>query len=573
MRRPSMARQPPTFKALRCLILAALATVVALMLGSLVALETTIGSATLTRLSMVSNWRGTGAHAAPLAPLSVPARPARRVPALPPGRTQSGNPPLAVRVPVDTHMPGVARVGANVPGLVTTAPVATTQPVHNPPQQPLKLPPVMKSPALVIIAHSRPEYLKQTLASVLSCAGAELFTMYVSLDAPPAYGKMEATIRAVADRSGAGQQSVKILKKTPSGGSAFERSGIGRISRHHEFGLEQGFSHGHSHVIVLEEDLVVSPDFFALFLQTAPLLETDPTLWCVSAWNDNGLRAVAKDPKRLFRTDYPPGLGWMTTAREWQRLRKKWPAVPSTGWDHWMRLSTTNDGRECVAPEVSRTRHIGEHGVNVKSSEQNVYSQWAFSSVPAGTASFGDLSYLKLDRYERDLRALLADPGTDLVLYTIESWRTVAHRNSLWANQPRGTHKGVIVVPASAGKFKIFADQRKAWDYLDDKDCVKQKPGVTQVAGKRGQSCVQVCSGRGQRCIESELQFCNTCEAMLKAFPCEAGCGHQMGREIPSYVAASNERTYQQCLVSTDGALLATCRASHPVTSRLCPCG
>lgn len=41
---------------------------------------------------------------------------------------------------------------------------------------------------------------------------------------------------------------------------------------------------GHSHAILLEDDLIVAPDFLDLFLSTAYLLEVDPSLMCVSAW-------------------------------------------------------------------------------------------------------------------------------------------------------------------------------------------------------------------------------------------------------------------------------------------------
>ena len=39
----------------------------------------------------------------------------------------------------------------------------------------------------------------------------------------------------------------------------------------------------------------------------------DPTLWCTSAWHDNGFRDTAADPKRLLRTGFFPGLGWLLT--------------------------------------------------------------------------------------------------------------------------------------------------------------------------------------------------------------------------------------------------------------------
>ena len=39
-------------------------------------------------------------------------------------------------------------------------------------------------------------------------------------------------------------------------------------------------------IIILEEDLDVSKDIFDYFSQTLPVLEADPSLYCVSAWND-----------------------------------------------------------------------------------------------------------------------------------------------------------------------------------------------------------------------------------------------------------------------------------------------
>lgn len=57
--------------------------------------------------------------------------------------------------------------------------------------------------------------------------------------------------------------------------------------------------------------MVVSPDFLQFMEHTSPLLDMDPTVWCISSWNDLGDHNLAKDLQRLFRTDFFPGLGWM----------------------------------------------------------------------------------------------------------------------------------------------------------------------------------------------------------------------------------------------------------------------
>ena len=83
----------------------------------------------------------------------------------------------------------------------------------------------------------------------------------------------------------------------------------------------------------MEDDLLLSPDFLTLFVSAAWLLKADPSLWCVSAWNDQGFPHTTRDPSRLRRTDYFPGLGWMISAELWNsELRATWPEAPTTGW-------------------------------------------------------------------------------------------------------------------------------------------------------------------------------------------------------------------------------------------------
>lgn len=84
------------------------------------------------------------------------------------------------------------------------------------------------------------------------------------------------------------------------------------------------------HVLLIFEfsdDLEIAPDFYEYFLGTYPLLQKDPTLWCVSAWNDNGKEGLVNSqrPELLYRTDFFPGLGWMLTRNLWLELYTKWP--------------------------------------------------------------------------------------------------------------------------------------------------------------------------------------------------------------------------------------------------------
>uniref|UniRef100_A0A1A8ISA8 Alpha-1,3-mannosyl-glycoprotein 2-beta-N-acetylglucosaminyltransferase n=1 Tax=Nothobranchius kuhntae TaxID=321403 RepID=A0A1A8ISA8_NOTKU len=141
--------------------------------------------------------------------------------------------------------------------------------------------------------------------------------------------------------------------------------GYYKISRHYHWALSQIFQNiSYSSVVIVEDDLEVAPDFFEYFRSLLPLLKSDPNLWCVSAWNDNG-RDGFVDPGKaelLYRTDFFPGLGWMILRELWEELAPKWP---SAFWDDWMRHPEQRRNRACIRPEISRTLTFGRQGVSL----------------------------------------------------------------------------------------------------------------------------------------------------------------------------------------------------------------
>lgn len=150
--------------------------------------------------------------------------------------------------------------------------------------------------------------------------------------------------------------------KVPSKEKKF--SGYFKISRHYKWALNQVFNtYNYETAIIVEDDLDVAPDFYEYFKATLPILQKDETLWCVSAWNDNGKFALIdrNDPKLLYRSDFFPGLGWMLTRKIWIELMHKWP---HSYWDDWMRHPDQRKGRSCIRPELSRTKTFGKIGVS-----------------------------------------------------------------------------------------------------------------------------------------------------------------------------------------------------------------
>ncbi|TMS20223.1 Protein O-linked-mannose beta-1,2-N-acetylglucosaminyltransferase 1 [Larimichthys crocea] len=124
--------------------------------------------------------------------------------------------------------------------------------------------------------------------------------------------------------------------------------------------------------IVLEEDLDISIDFFSFLSQTIHLLDEDDSLYCISAWNDQGYEHTAEDPALLYRVESMPGLGWVLKKSLYKdELEPKWPTPEK------------RKGRECIIPDVSRSYHFGIIGLNMNGYFHEVYfKKHKFNTVP-----------------------------------------------------------------------------------------------------------------------------------------------------------------------------------------------
>lgn len=445
------------------------------------------------------------------------------------------------------------------------------------------LPPINASNfnvGLVVLAHNRADCLTKVLQSVFALQNIHEVSIYVSLDDSRSIAALEQVIQSTRGAVPVEIWHMPPLANIPSVLASFQRSSTFKIAQHIKYALSQGFSHAaeHSHMILLEDDLVVAPDFLTFFQAAAPVLTSDPSLWCVSAWNDNGVRTVATDEGRLFRTDLFPGLGWMISREVWAELSPQWPVAATTGWDYWMRLDRVSRRRECIVPEVSRTQHVAERGSTVRGKEVKRYKELGLASRPASTG-FGDLSYLLRDTYELLIRDLVNRSCTtgnpELRLFTIEDWATIATGMKFWTEFPRATHNGLVITRSKSGGLLLLADRRTC-PYLVPGPFLTQprilpKLEAVAITALQGESCTAACRrAKVGECIGSELFWLNSCEAMGKLFPCEAGCGHQAGDELPAYVVDDAQPTNQQCLVTSHPAM--KCDSSHRSTRRICPC-
>lgn len=245
-------------------------------------------------------------------------------------------------------------------------------------------------------------------------------------------------------------------------------SSYSRIARHYRWALSRIFNHGLdpwktvSRVVIVEDDMELAPDFFSYFDALTPILESDPSLYCVSAWNDNGKRELASNSTMLYRTDFFPGLGWMLTRRLWEEIEGRWP---ESYWDDWMRSDDVRRGRHCIRPEVSRTGNFGEKGVSL-----GFMFGKHVGLVEVGTEDIDwthvDLGYLQEDKFdqlvfgrmEKAVRFkysnyLTSKPvDSDVIAYYPDNgMEAIGKRLGIMTDERDGVrrteYKGVIIVP------------------------------------------------------------------------------------------------------------------------------
>ncbi|VDM58174.1 unnamed protein product [Angiostrongylus costaricensis] len=180
------------------------------------------------------------------------------------------------------------------------------------------------------------------------------------------------------------------------------------IAQHYHWALNKLFNETtYGFVIITEDDLDIANDFFSYFEWGKQVLAADPTVWCVSAWNDNGLPSLVNrdSTAKIWRTDFFPGLGWMLTRELWMELSPKFPSIY---WDDWMRTKEVRANRSCLRPEISRTAHNmklagkGSSGGLYKAFLSNI----AVSSTPVDFSLLPYENMLKKN-YDRELQETL----------------------------------------------------------------------------------------------------------------------------------------------------------------------
>ena len=358
----------------------------------------------------------------------------------------------------------------------------------------------------------------------------------------------------------------------------------GFVAQHYKWALDRLFEvEQQTHAVIVEDDMEFSVDFLKLFSDTAWLLDRDPTLMCVSSWNDNSRLHLGTDPALLFRTSHFPGLGWMMRRETYlKELQAGWPST--SHWDNWLRANIR--GRDCVSPSLPRNRNFGVTGSSMN--RQAFKKEMANMDFYSGSArvDFGNVSYLLRDEYSARMQQLLAraeridSPGLKprnapsgmvyLLLYgDAKTFNLYATYFRIWSH-PR-SHFEYLQMVEQDGDLFLIADVRFC-PLLPDYLRIRPNPATTAVTASRGQTCRAACAAQpgGLVCSAADFPWLNDCAVLRQHFACEKGCIMEKGQDIPSYVSGTIP-TKGFCVTKGHNEP-STCDGRHGSTSRLCPC-
>ncbi|XP_071548637.1 protein O-linked-mannose beta-1,2-N-acetylglucosaminyltransferase 1-like isoform X2 [Panulirus ornatus] len=319
---------------------------------------------------------------------------------------------------------------------------------------------------VVVTAGNRYQYLYHTLTTLLAAPGAQHDNLLVVLgDAPPATTQLLRLINVnFTTLPVHGRDNNKLFR--------YYRSVFHLVA--HTFPDAPA-------VILLDEDVQVSPDFFSFMSQTLWLLHADPTLYCINAHSITGFSDRAFNPSRVFRGDLQVQWGYAVTLEFVREALSLWPEDEHDTeiiiYDFWL-YKHVRRGRECVYPEVGRALHYGQGTNGDALTAERAFLDKALVHEAGGVPLVG-VERLQQDAWRQELtrnitgaRALRGNPCTRDFLPTHdtepryvffyrldatgEGGPDVTQSFDLltcvggWGLSDQGQHEGVSIVPLSS---------------------------------------------------------------------------------------------------------------------------
>ena len=323
--------------------------------------------------------------------------------------------------------------------------------------------------AVVMFTANRPWYLRRALRALKNHWPESAPLLVISQDGA------ESTTHALIESLAPEVKHVCYQEPTRIGGQALRKgfTPYYRIAQHFGHTLSSLFSNSEiERVIVLEDDIEISADFFPFMERLTPELERNTDLLALSAWNDHG--QYASCPETVHRTDCFPGQGWMITRPVWTTLEPYWPGA---FWDEWLRTPGARQGRQCLRPELNRVRNFGRSGTG----SSDFFDSY-IAPLRCQEEALPDNSVLELsrDKYESSLwseirKAKLIEHPDDLeerdgvIVYEgDEDFQRLAELlgiiSTCHESGPRAAFHGVVILRVR--DVQLFLVRRDTWSEI-----------------------------------------------------------------------------------------------------------
>jgi len=203
-----------------------------------------------------------------------------------------------------------------------------------------------------VVAYNRPEYLRKCLFALTMADGVDVAGIHVTVDILPS-GLPNPEVIDVIEFFGLSYTIMK--KKGGCNGTVFAA-------------LSHGFKSEADFVILIEEDIICSPDWMQYIKWASKEFEFDTRVKTVALWNhENGWAPPARLPEneigRVALQCFFKCWGWGTFRREWEGIKTNWTTgndSHDTSWD--VILHSQLGDRYEVCPSMSRAYNCGEEG-------------------------------------------------------------------------------------------------------------------------------------------------------------------------------------------------------------------
>ncbi|XP_042871588.1 protein O-linked-mannose beta-1,2-N-acetylglucosaminyltransferase 1-like [Penaeus japonicus] len=280
----------------------------------------------------------------------------------------------------------------------------------------------------------KPFNFYRQLLNLLETPGAAETPILVLIDGP------QKEIRRLARLFG-----LDVLIHRPQG----EKGTATLLNMHFRFSVHNVFNFfpEADKAIILEDDLLLAPDFLSFFQQTAWLLDADPSISHVNSFSTNSYPEVASDPTVLRRVEMFPQFGWMVKRTWAQEMFQFWiPENDTADWDWWLSGARQRQGRDALLPEVSRTFHAGAAGAHVTGwAQEHFYNHMIFNQDPK--VKLKGLTNMTKDRYEANIQRDI--------------------NRAIPLNLTGSPCDGPILPPDHPGPFKIYVEAKTNNDEYD----------------------------------------------------------------------------------------------------------